>query len=196
MKDVTRYTAFLIILVSHCFSCEDCCNNCVDSKCRFANIIAAHAGCYDAQQGLILYASGNAADLSHQTWTVYVLKDSTDGWTPNDIKINEYRNGTITIPDSILLGNQQVFAELTTWCNGTDYHSMGYHFFKMTSNNCTTWVRQEKPPHLYYCFESAELLDAHRQQHEDNNVELQYGFQKKSCLHSYIQTRYFNYSRM
>jgi hypothetical protein len=197
MKDVTRYTAFLIALFSLCFSCrEDCCQDCVDSKCRFANIITAQSGCYDSEQGLVLTATGNAPDLSYQTWTVYVLKDTTDGWTPADIKITEYRNGNITIPDSILLDNQQVFAQLFTWCNGTDYHSMGYHFFKMTSNNCTTWIRQEKPPHLYYCFGSAELLDARRHQHEDNNMELQYGFQKKSRLYSDTQARYSGYCRM
>ena len=160
MKDVTRYTAFLIALLSLSFSCEECCQNCVDSNCRFANIITVESGCYDAQQGLVLYATGNAPNLSYQTWTVYVLKDITDGLTPTDIKINEYRNGTITIPDSILLDHQQVFAEVTTYCAGTDYHSIGYHFFRMTSINCTTWIRQEKPPHIFYCFLPADIWES------------------------------------
>ena len=151
MKDVTRYTAIIITLLSLCFSCQECCQNCVDSKCRFANIITANPGCYDASQGLVLTATGNAADLSYQTWTVYVLKDTTYGWTPTDININEHRNGSITIPDSILLDNQQVVAGVATYCNGTDYHSIYFHFSRVTSNNCTTWKRQEKPPHIFYC---------------------------------------------
>ena len=185
MKDVTRYTAFLIALFSLCFSCrEDCCQDCVDSKCRFANIIAAHPGCYDAQQGLILYASGNAADLSYQTWEVHVLKDTTNGWTPADIQINEYTNGTITIPDSILLDNKQVVVQVMTYCDGSDYYSNYFRFFRMASKNCTTWISQDKPPHLYYCFVPADMFNTRRQQHEDNNMELQYGFQKKSHFHS------------
>ena len=161
MKDVTRYTAFLIVLFSLCFSCrEECCQDCVDSKCRFASIITAQSGCYDAGQGLVLTATGNAPDLSYQTWTVYVLKDSTNGWTPTDIEINEYRNGNITIPDSILLDNQQVVAGVTTWCDGTYYDSMYFHFSRVTSNNCTTWIRQEKPRHIFYCFVSGDGMTA------------------------------------
>ena len=133
MKSVTRYTVFLIGLLSLCFSCrEECCQDCVDSKCRFANIITAQSGCYDAENGLLLTATGNAPDLSYQIWTVYVLKDTTDGWTPTDFKINEYRNGNITIPDSILLGNQQVVAGVTTWCNGSYFDSMYFHFSRVS----------------------------------------------------------------
>ena len=160
MKDVTRYTAFLIVLLSLCFSCrEECCPNCVDSKCRFANIIKAQSGCYDTEQGLVLTATGNAVELSYQKWTVHVLKDTTGGWTPADIEINEYRNGNITIPDSILLDNQQVVVQVMTYCNGLDYYSNFFRFFRMASNNCTAWISQDKPPHLYYCFVSADLLE-------------------------------------
>jgi hypothetical protein len=99
MKDVTRYTSLLTVLFSLCISCrEECCQDCVDSKCRFANIITAQSGCYEAEQGLVLTATGNAVDLSYQTWIVYVLKDSTNGWTPTDIKINEHRNGISQYP--------------------------------------------------------------------------------------------------
>jgi hypothetical protein len=162
MKDVTRYKAFLIVLLSLCFSCrEECCPNCVDSKCRFANIVTAQAGCYDTEQGLMLTATGNAADLSYQKWTVHLLKDTaTNGWTPTDIEINEYRNGNITISDSILLDKKQVVVELSTWCDGMYYYSTVYHFHRMTSNNCTTWIRQEKPPHLYYCVVPANMLES------------------------------------
>jgi len=160
MKDVTRYTAFLIVLLSLCFSCrEECCPNCVDSKCRFANIIKAQSGCYDTEQGLVLTATGNAVELSYQKWTVHVLKDTTGGWTPADIEINAYRNGNITIPDSILLDNQQVVVQVMTYCNGLDYYSNFFRFFRMASNNCTAWISQDKPPHLYYCFVSADLLE-------------------------------------
>jgi len=184
MKDVTRYTAFLIALFSLCFSCrEDCCQDCVDSKCRFANIITAQSGCYDAEQGLVLTATGNAVDLSYQTWTVHVLKDTTNGWTPADIEINEYRNGSITIPDSILLDNKQIVVQVMTYCNSFDYYSNYFRFFRMTSNNCTTWIGQDKPPHIYFCFVS-DMMGTLRHQHEDNNMELQYGFQKKSHFHS------------
>ena len=197
MKSVTRYTVFLIGLLSLCFSCrEECCQDCVDSKCRFANIITAQSGCYDAEKGLVLTATGNAPDLSYQIWTVYVLKDTTNGWTPTDININEYRNGNITIPDSILLENQQVVAGVSTWCNGSYYDSMYFHFSRVASNNCTTWIGRDKPRHIYYCLVPSEMLDTRGHQHEDNNMELQYGFQKKSHLYSDTQARYSNYSRM
>ena len=161
MKDVTRYTAFLFVQLSLCFSCrEDCCQGCVDSKCRFADIIKTQSGCYDAAQGLVLTATGNATDLSYQTWTVHVLKDTTGGWTPADIEINEYRNGNITIPDSILLDNRQVVVQVMTYCDGLDYYSNYFRFFRMTSNNCAAWIGQDKAPHIYYCFVSADMLES------------------------------------
>lgn len=143
MKNITRNTAYLVAMASLCFSCHECCQDCVNNKCIFADSITVQSSCYDSEQGLVLSATGNDEAHSDQTWTVYVLKDTTDGWTPADIKINEYRNGNITIPDSILLDNQQIIARVMTYCDGADFYSIYFRFFRITSNNCTTWTKSD-----------------------------------------------------
>ena len=74
-------------------------------------------------------------------WYIYVLKDTLDGFTPRDLKINEPKYESITIPDSILLDNKKIDVHAVTNCDGQLRDSMFFAFVKTTSNNCVTWIR-------------------------------------------------------
>ena len=135
---MTRYETLLIVILSGCLACEDDAN----TTCKFADLISVQSGCYDSQQGLVLSATGDEGTQSEFKWEIHVLKDTTIGWTPADVTINEVGSADFTIPGDILLANQQVVANVMTKCGDESLSSIYFRFFKITSNNCSVWTER------------------------------------------------------
>ena len=120
------------------FSCEE-----TSTECTYAQRIAVEQGCYDPVKGLRFVALGLGRDHGGLSWEIHVLKDLSNGWTPDDIEIDQFAGESFTIPDSVLLDNIHVLAQVKTDCDGTSLHSKYFSFVKIRSNNCTIWVDKE-----------------------------------------------------
>ena len=137
MRTKTICCASFFGLVSF-FSCEEPSN-----ECTYAQRIAVESGCYDPARGLRFVALGFGRDHASLIWEIHVLKDLSNGWTPDDIEIDQFAGESFTIPDSVLLDNIHVLAQVKTDCDGTYLHSKFFSFIRIRSNNCTIWVENE-----------------------------------------------------
>jgi|SRR5688572_16929591 len=130
------YAAFFGLIIF--FSCEE-----TSTECTYAKRIALEAGCYDPARGLRFVALGLDRDHTDLTWEIHVLKDLSNGWTPDDMEIIQSAGESFTIPDSVLLDNIHVLAKVKTDCGDTYLHSNFFSFVRIRSNNCTIWEEVE-----------------------------------------------------
>ena len=136
MRKIICFTAFFGLIAF--FSCEE-----TSQPCTYARRIAVESGCYNPTRGLRLVALGVDPDHTDLTWEIHVLSDLANGWTPDDIEINESAGETFTIPDSVLVSNIHVLAKVITDCDGTYLHSGYFSFIRINSANCTIWMESE-----------------------------------------------------
>ena len=119
------------------------CGEETSKKCTYAQRIAVESGCYDPARGLRFVALGLDRDHTDLMWEIHVLNNLSNGWTPDDIEIDQLAGESFTIPDSVLLDNIHVLTMVKTDCEGTYLHSKVFSFVRIRSNNCTIWVEDE-----------------------------------------------------